>query len=71
MSIIQLSKEERERFAMWLETQVSQNVALVEQTKKLSGPTVAALREVMQQRNAAYILVAHELRSVQEDSVGE
>ena len=63
--MINLTKEERDRFAHWLLQEVETNKGLIEQMKKLKVPTV----KHFEARNIAFKSVANYLNSIESEEI--
>lgn len=66
-----LTKEERDKFAMWCEQQAADSSALVEQLRKI-GPQgeMLAARDKQEAAAAAALLIARKLRAIEDWSIG-
>ena len=65
-----LTREERHRFATWCEAQAADAAAIVEQLKKL-GPHGDIVAQREKQEAAAALLIAAKLRAIEEASIGD
>jgi hypothetical protein len=65
-----LTKEERNRFASWLELQASTSAGIIEQMKKL-GPHLLPLIEREQNEAWAASIIARKLRATHDESIGK
>lgn len=62
--MIDLTKEERDRFAAWLEQEAASDKGLLEQMEKL--PNMAAVISHRKNEIIAALLVARKLRSIED-----
>jgi len=68
--VINLTDQEREKFALYLEQDAASNRALAEQMQKMDTTgTMGALASKYKNEAAAAMIVAAKLRSIESDSV--
>ena len=70
MSIITLSREEREKFAAWLEQEAESDDLMAKQADTL-GSHAEPVARMLRNRAFAYAVVAKTLRGIEDYSVGE
>ena len=68
MAIFLLSREERLRFAAWCRHEADSNAGLAKQAEKLNA--IPGLMAMLRGKEAAMRVVAKELESVEEQTIG-
>ena len=66
--MINLTQQERDKFALWLEQEAESDKIMLEQIKKLPGQAKFGVR--FEQRIMAYLIVSALLKSTEDFSIG-